>query len=158
MTLVGRTTSPFLVMQLNIQLESLFNVPKLSGTFYLRWRALCDTHLIAKGRTTNASVKSFKVAWRETVRLDLPAAKPGSLIAIEFSAWELEGDGVTGGSGTGESVSVGSGTLAFTVGQHGPLESWSLLLEQSKVNAGIKCSTWFGDVKPYYIHLVELVF
>lgn len=39
-------------MLLNMQLEGMINVPKLAGTFYVRWRVLSDTKLAGKGRTT----------------------------------------------------------------------------------------------------------
>lgn len=39
-------------MLLNVELEGMINVPKLAGTYFLRWRILYDTKLAGKGRTT----------------------------------------------------------------------------------------------------------
>lgn len=87
-------------------------------------------------------VKGFKVNWNEAVRLEVPC-KPQSTVAIELAACELEGN---------ESAIIGMGSLSFLPEQHGPVETWTLLLEQSKFNAGIKLATWFGETKPYALN------
>jgi hypothetical protein len=32
--------------------ESLVNVPKITGTFFIRWKLYCDGKVNSKGRTT----------------------------------------------------------------------------------------------------------
>jgi hypothetical protein len=83
-------------------------------------------------------VKNFKVNWNEAVKLDIPC-RPQSTIAIELAACELDGN---------ESSTIGMGSLSFLPEQHGKLETWTLLLEQSKINASIRLTTWFGESKP----------
>lgn len=37
---------------LNFLLENMINVPKITGTFYTRWKVSADGRIIGKGRTT----------------------------------------------------------------------------------------------------------
>jgi len=56
----------------------------------------------------------------------------------------------------GEAVKIGSGRLAFHTTEHGEKpEAWTILLEESKLNAGIKLRTWFGDQSPEDLGVVE---
>lgn len=50
-----------------------------------------------------------------------------------------------------ESKQVGVAKLSFRVRDHtlGGTEPWTLLFEESKFNAGLKVTTWFGAEKPY---------
>lgn len=48
-----------------------------------------------------------------------------------------------------ESKQIGVGKVSFWVRDHtSGTASWTLLFEESKFNAGLKITTWFGAEKP----------
>ena len=85
-------------------------------------------------------VSNFKVSWNEVFKLEL-VKKDSTMIEIELVACELENNG--------DSKVIGNTRLAFPVGDHSVgNENSALLLENSKFNAALRLSTWFGFQKP----------
>lgn len=77
-----------------LTIESLINVPKMVGTFFVRWKVTCDGRIVAKGRTTNSVLRSFRVTWNEQAKFDVPRKAERSF-EVQLAAAEVLDGGDT---------------------------------------------------------------